>query len=157
MRSLTAILLFSLFVTTNVDSASAQRVEYRGTFVLTKVNQTCIDNGWFVGTTATVRFRPGGVSTNGSTGLSIFFPFFAEGYNYGGPVTDLTQGDFLDVSGAGLGSGGPYDIFAKLRLTNLKPKTIQATTNFVTAVGQFRGFDVQGCNVTFRMAANRRL
>ena len=155
MRLPSAIFLFALFLFVNVGSASAQIVEFRGTFIITKLNNTCSNEGWILGEISTTGFRPGGVGSNGSTGLSIFYPFFSEGYRYSGPVEDLTQGDFLNVAGAGVWGNGPFNISAKLKLTSVKPLPILPTTNFVTLVGQFKDFDVPGCNISFRMTANR--
>ena len=158
MRKIVLIAFFSVLATMQIGQASAQNVEFRGTFVITKLNQPCSDVGWFLGDLATLRFRPGGVGSNTVTGFSYFFPFFAEGYRYGGPYTDLTQGDFVNVSGAGVGSTGNFTFASSLRFTSLKPGNLTANTNFVRIAGQFRDFDgTPGCNISFRGSLNRRV
>jgi len=157
MKKLASIFLFSIFLIANASVASAQDVRFRGTFVIAKLNQACKDVGWILGDLAPSQFVPGEVGDNTFTGLSYFFTFFAEGYRHVGPYTDLTEGDFVDVFGAGAGRSG-FTFNATLKLNSVKPGNITPNTNFVRMVGQIENFDgVSGCNITFRGSYNRRL
>jgi hypothetical protein len=157
MKKLASVFLFSIFLMANASVASAQDVNFRGTFVITKLNQACKDVGWVRGDLAPSQFVPGGVGDNAFTGLSYFFTFFAEGYHYSGPYIDLTQGDSVVVFGAGVGPSA-FSFNAGLKLNSVKPGNITPNTSFLRIVGQIENFNgTSGCNITFRGSYNRRL
>lgn len=154
MRIFAIILMFSLFTLANVSTASAQDVEYRGTFVITKLNDPCLDD-WASGDLAPSRFVPEGVGDNTFTGLSYFFTFFAENYSYFGPFKDLKK--WAVVNGTFVGrSGGDFP--ASLKFDTVSPYRITEKTNFVTLSGRIKDFDgITGCDISFRAAYNRRI
>ena len=155
MKNLAIVLLSCLFTIVGVSTASAQTVEFRGTVIITSLNQACIDEGWVLGDIATSRFRPGGVGGNSDTRLSYFFTYFAENYFYDGAYQDLI-GVFTDVSGTGVDSRG-FHFDAQLRITTVQPGTINADTKYVRMFGRIKDFDGwPGCNINFRGAFNNR-
>ena len=156
MKCLCIILLFALVTITGASVASAQTVEFRGTLVLTSANSACRELGWEKGDTATARFTPGGVGSNSFTGLSYFFPFFGENYEYNGGYTDLI-GIFEDVFGTGVGRGG-FTFTAQLKIDEVQPENIKPSTQYVRMSGRIKNFDdISGCNVNFRSAFNLRI
>ena len=156
MKYLTIILLFALATITDASVASAQTVEFRGTLVLTSTNSACRDLGWEKGDTATARFTPGGVGSNSATGLSYYFPFFGENYEYNGDYRDLI-GIFEDVFGTGVGRVG-FTFTAQLKIDQVQPGNIKPDTEYVRMSGKIKNFDdISGCNVNFRSTFNLRI
>lgn len=154
MRNLTFAILFAAAVVAQAPSAKAQIIEFAGSFVLAKLNQTCIDAGWTLGDRAMARFTPPKIGDNGSsTRLSYFFTNFAENYTL--PKGSLSS-KFKKVNGVGIGRG-PFSFNSKMRVTRLSPKNIKASTTFIEMAGNIQDFDgIAGCNISFRGGFARR-
>lgn len=103
MRQVALAILFAAPVVAQAPAAKAQFIEFAGSFVLTKLNQTCIGTGCIPVDHAMARSTRQKIGDNASSArLSRLFTSFAENYTL--PRGQLTS-NFKIVHGTGTGWG----------------------------------------------------
>jgi len=135
--------------------AQAAKVRWQGEFLVTKASAGCTDYNP-VGTDALVRFRPpiAGSDNGAGSRLSIFQRRYTISHKL---VTGSFNSTFkpvetMTISDGFEGIGNPVAV----RITAMSPKPT-ATTDFIKAEGQIKGYDnMPNCVVTFQMSLVRR-
>lgn len=127
------------------STASAQQVNFFGTGVITYFSEDC--GGWRAPAIVKVRYRPGGVGSNGPDArMSFFFPTFAAGFRVRGSGIDET---FRQAEAGYVGSSAFGDRPVRIRAILQQPANIRPATPALTKRFRILGFDDRdGCNVT---------
>jgi hypothetical protein len=140
----------SCLVLCMLASAADAKVRYFGTFLVTDVSQTCIDEQEVLaGALYTARFQPPGLTGNGTaTQLSIFSAKSAMALVL--PSGSLIGATFQPVNVTGVFSNGG-SFTSQMRITAQTPATLVDTTTDIILEGDIEDFaGTTGCTVTFR-------
>jgi hypothetical protein len=141
----------------SVKGADAQTVEWRGIIYLSNFTTACVQDGWAGNIQGTVRYRPSGLGSNGtSTRLSLFLNFYAINFTQ---ESGRFVSNWRNVRSTVLASiGRPVDN-SRVRVTTHIPNNANISGNSpqVRLVGDFRNFDgIPGCDVSFEASMLRR-
>lgn len=133
--------------------AASARVEYQGTFFITKANQICTELGLSVGQFGLVRFRPANVGDNdGLTRFGVHFQRYSLGHFIEGKI----RKKFKPMDGASVTAGFTTWNNAEIKYTELDPKPVKASVEKIAmtvVINNFGGTD--GCKLTLSGAATQ--